>query len=223
VPQPTPPPLPPETRTVGQLVAETIRLYGERFWRALPLGLPLATTFQFMIGHRFSYQIVVLWLAAPFLAAAYVAAAVLASGADVDRSTLARAVAVGTVVFLPAPMLLALYLLPAAAWLALVGLAVPVAVIERRGFVDSIRRAIELSRADYVHALGSLATLTIVFVLTALVLGVLLRGQADVAVRIAGFLAVTLISPLLVLGPALLYYDQEARSRIGRGEPVPRR
>ena len=38
-PQPAPPPLPPETRTVGQLVAETIRLYGSRFWRSLALGV----------------------------------------------------------------------------------------------------------------------------------------------------------------------------------------
>src|SRR5207253_7688255 len=37
--QPVPPPLPPETRTVGQLVAETIRLYGSRFWRSLALGV----------------------------------------------------------------------------------------------------------------------------------------------------------------------------------------
>ena len=38
-PQPAPPPLPPETRTVGQLVAETIRLYGGRFWGSLALGI----------------------------------------------------------------------------------------------------------------------------------------------------------------------------------------
>ena len=36
---PLPPPLPPETRTVGQLVAETIRLYGSRFLPVLALGL----------------------------------------------------------------------------------------------------------------------------------------------------------------------------------------
>src|ERR1700750_746111 len=34
-----PPPLPPETRTVGQLVAESIRLYGARFWPSLALGI----------------------------------------------------------------------------------------------------------------------------------------------------------------------------------------
>jgi hypothetical protein len=37
-----PPPSPPETRTIGQLVAETIRLYGERFWPSLALGLSVA-------------------------------------------------------------------------------------------------------------------------------------------------------------------------------------
>ena len=30
-----PPPLPPETRTVGQLVAESVRLYGDNFWPSL--------------------------------------------------------------------------------------------------------------------------------------------------------------------------------------------
>src|SRR5437660_821998 len=37
--RPLPAPLPPETRTVGQLVAETIRLYGRRFWPSLALGV----------------------------------------------------------------------------------------------------------------------------------------------------------------------------------------
>ena len=34
-----PAPLPPETRTVGQLVAETLQLYGAAFWPSLALGL----------------------------------------------------------------------------------------------------------------------------------------------------------------------------------------
>ena len=37
-PLPLPPPLPPENRTVGQLVAETLKLYGNHFWVALALG-----------------------------------------------------------------------------------------------------------------------------------------------------------------------------------------
>src|SRR6266566_1489149 len=37
--EPLPAPLPPETRTVGQLVAETINLYRRHFWPSLALGL----------------------------------------------------------------------------------------------------------------------------------------------------------------------------------------
>ena len=44
-----PPPLPPEKRTIGQLIAETIRAYGDRFWRLLPLGLPLAIADQLSV------------------------------------------------------------------------------------------------------------------------------------------------------------------------------
>ena len=39
---PLPPPLPPETRTVGQLVGETLKLYGDRWLAALAIGLPAA-------------------------------------------------------------------------------------------------------------------------------------------------------------------------------------
>src|SRR5439155_5481440 len=56
---PLPAPLPPETRTVGQLVAETIRLYGERFWVSLPLGLPVAVIDQIVIGKSAGLAIVV--------------------------------------------------------------------------------------------------------------------------------------------------------------------
>ena len=40
--EPRPPALPPETRTVGQLVAESLQLYRRRFWPSLALGLPIA-------------------------------------------------------------------------------------------------------------------------------------------------------------------------------------
>jgi len=42
MPSELPPPLPAGERTVGQLVAESIRAYGNQFWRSLALGLPLA-------------------------------------------------------------------------------------------------------------------------------------------------------------------------------------
>ncbi len=75
----------------------------------------------------------------------------------------------------------------------------------------ALRRAVELCRTDYVHALGSLATLVIVFFLTRFALAFVLRGQADNTVRVALFLADLVVSPLLFLGGALLYVDQAAR------------
>src|SRR5213075_700285 len=40
--EPRPAALPPGERTVGQLVAESIRMYGERFLRCLAIGVPPA-------------------------------------------------------------------------------------------------------------------------------------------------------------------------------------
>jgi hypothetical protein len=214
VPEALPPPLPPETRTIGQLVAESIRLYGDHFWRALPLGLPLAAAFQLIAGQDAELQIPILWAAAPLLTLSYLGAAALASGVELTRRSTLTAFVTGLIVFLPAPVLLRFFLLPAVAWLALFGLVVPVAVVERTGFRETFVRARRLALADYVHALGSLATLAIVFYLSVLVLGLLLQGQGDQAIRVAAFLAHTVVGPLLFIGSALLYFDQAARVRV---------
>lgn len=206
-----PPPLPPEDRTVGQLVAETIRLYGRRFWASLPLGLPLAVTGQVIAGRSISSQVALLWAAAPLLTASYVWASSIVLAAPLTRRSFAVGLVAGTLVFLPAPVLMTLFLLPALAWLALFGLAVPVAVVEGAGVRASLTRARRLGTVDYVHALGSLATLAIVFVLTALVLGFLLQGQGEQTARVAAFLASLVLGPVLFLGAALLYTDQSAR------------
>ena len=47
-----------------------------------------------------------------------------------DRRRLIRAFVVGILVWLPVPLLLRLYILPALAWLAFFGLAVPVVLVE---------------------------------------------------------------------------------------------
>lgn len=206
--QPLPPPLPPETRTVGQLVAETIRFYQAHFWKVVPLGLSLALIEQVNAGLSTAAQVLVLAAGAPLMAAAYVRASQL-----LGRTAWSwTALAVGTIVFLPVPLLMLVYLLPAAAWLALVGLAVPAAAIERLGFRDALVRGRRLGTADYVHSLGGIATLAILFGLTKFVLVLLLKGQADVAVRVALFLSDLVLSPMLFVGGALLYYDQAARA-----------
>jgi hypothetical protein len=102
-----------------------------------------------------------------------------------------------------------------------VGLVVPVALAERRPFRGAMRRAMELARADYVHAAGSLAAITIVFGVTKIMLIFLLRGSADTGERIALFLADLVLSPLLFIVPALLYFDQVARAV--KSPPRPRR
>jgi len=82
--------------------------------------------------------------------------------------------------------------------------------VERRWGEVGIR-AWRLARADYVHALGSLATLAIVVFLTQAVLAFILRGAGGAAIDVAFILANVLISPLLFIGAALLYVDQAAR------------
>jgi hypothetical protein len=211
VTRPLPPPLPPGERTVGQLIAEAMRLYGRRFWRALPLGLPLALVDQLELGQEPRTRVALFALAAPLLAVAYAAASALVAGRRIEPRPFAVGVLTGTLVLLPAAVLISWFALLAAAYLALVGLVVPVAVIERRGVLDAFRRAGELARADYVHALGSLAALAVVFFLGRLGLVGLLRGQADNTVRIAVFLADLVLAPLLFLGAALVYFDQAAR------------
>jgi hypothetical protein len=212
--QPLPPPLPPETRTVGQLVAETLRVYGRHVWATLALGISLAVINQVSAGHETIVQVLVLAAGAPLMAASYTGAAALVGDVRPGTAQLVRAVVVGALVFVPAAFLSLVYIFPAIAWLALVGLVVPVLVIERLPVAAALRRAVELARADFVHAFGALATLVILFGLVRLMLALLLRDLGDSGERIALGLADLVVSPLLFLGGALLYVDQAARARV---------
>jgi hypothetical protein len=206
-----PPPLPPETRTVGQLVAETLKIYGDNLWASLALGISVTIINQISVGHNTSFQVLVLAAGAPLMAASFTGASAIVGGVQPRRGDVVRAVIVGSVVFVPAAFLTLLFVLPAVAWLALVGLVVPVLVLERPGIEAAFRRAIQLARADFVHALGSLATLAILFGLVKLTLVLLLRDLGDAGERAALGLGDLVMSPLLFLGGALLYVDQAAR------------
>jgi hypothetical protein len=211
--EPLPPPLPPETRTVGQLVAETLKLYQANLWPSLALGSSITVINQISAGHDTPFQLAVLMAGAPLMSASFVGASAIVGGVRPSVTDALRAIIVGTLIFVPAASLTLLYVLPAVAWLALIGLAVPVIVIERRASAEALRRAIQLARADYVHALASLATLAILFGLVKLTLALLLRDFGDSGERAALGLADLVVSPLLFLGGALLYVDQAARSR----------
>lgn len=209
--QPLPEALPPESRPVGQLVAETLRLYGRVFARALPLGLGLAVADQLVRDLEFGEQVLALVAFSPLFSLSYAAATVFVSEESPPFGRWALAVVLGTIAFLPAAFLLPWFALLAFAWLAVVGLVVPVVMIEGGGPRSAFARAFRLARADYVHALGSLATLAILFFLTRLMLALLLRGAGDQTERIAVFLADLVLGPVLFLGSALLYVDQVAR------------
>ncbi|HET7555938.1 MAG TPA: hypothetical protein VFJ75_09835 [Gaiellaceae bacterium] len=219
--EPLPPPLPPGERPVGQLIAEAIRLYGRRFWACLALGIPIGA-FGALTGelHGWTSVIVSLTLGAVLLTLTYVGAAAIVAGGPVSRRRLAVAFVVGLIAFVPFPALVLLYILPAIAWLALVGLAVPAAVIEGTGVVESLKRGFRLGRADYVHSLGTMAALGIVFYLSTRVLALALNAGSGQAANIARPLAEGLLWPVVVLGASLLYFDQAARLESG---PRPRR
>jgi hypothetical protein len=206
-----PPPLPPETRTVGQLVAETVKLYGDNLWPSVALGISVTVINQISVGHDTTFQVLVLAAGSPLMAASYTGASAIVGGVRPRRGEVVRAIIVGSVVFVPAAFLTLLFVLPAVAWLALVGLVVPVLVLERLGIEAAFRRAIQLARADFVHALGSLATLAILFGLVKLTLVLLLHDLGDAGERVALGLGDLVMSPLLFLGGALLYVDQAAR------------
>jgi hypothetical protein len=209
---PLPPPLPPETRTVGQLVGETVRLYGERFWRSVALGVgPAAAT---IVGAETSRRFALVFATtagAVLVAASFVGACALVAGRAPDRRSLAAGFLCALVVFAPLPALTFLYVVPALLWLVFLGLSVPAAVIERRRPGDALARGVQLLRADAVHAVFSLVTLVVLYVLSQSVLFFLLRGAGDAGARVALFLASLVVSPLLFLGGALLHGDQAAR------------
>jgi hypothetical protein len=213
--QSLPPPLAPEDRTVGQLVAETIRLYGKRFWPSLSLGiLPALIVVAGMeasgrpIVGVISGAGVVVW------SLSYVGACLIATGARADPRTILRAFAVGIAVYFFVPFLAAAAILPAVAWLGLVGLAVPAAIVEDLGFREALRRGYRLGRVDLAHSIGSVAALAITVFVTTWVLFVLLRAGSGQGIYIAAGLAMLVLSPILFLGGALLYADQAARLRV---------
>ncbi|HET9115468.1 MAG TPA: hypothetical protein VFN33_05185 [Gaiellaceae bacterium] len=210
--EPRPAALPPAERTVGQLVAESIRFYGDRFKVALLLGLaPAVLAVLFANVSRRTSLVLAPTLSAALLSATYVGACVLVLGAHPPRARVVSAWLVGWFVFAPVPFLVLAFVLPGIAWLAALGLAVPALMVEEVSPRSVLARAWRLARADYVHALGSLATLGIVVFLTQAMLAFVLRGFGGAAVSTAFFLASVVVSPLLFVGAALLYGDQAAR------------
>jgi hypothetical protein len=206
-----PPPLPPAERPAGQVVGEAIRAYSAHWARAIVLGLAVALWWVLpgiVDDAGVGYRVATIPIGALLLAAAYVGAVALVESHSIP---LAGPLAAGFVVFVVFQFLLVFFVLPAIAWLAAVGLVVPIVALEERSYVAAVRRAFALFRADVVHALGSLAALTIVVVAATAAMAFILRDFGDQAVTAASFIAWMIVSPVFFLGAALLYHDQAAR------------
>jgi hypothetical protein len=200
--------LPPAQRTVGQLVAESIRFYGDHFGPVLLLGLPFLVIDVISLNSSVTTQTIVAWVLGPAICAAYVRACMLLEKAFWSW----RAYVVALIVYLPFPVLTRIYVLPGLAWFGLIGLAVPAAMYEGLGIRAALRRGLALGRVDLVHAIGGLATVGIVYGVSRGALLVLLHTQGDQAQKVAVILADIVLSPILYIGGALLYLDQKARA-----------
>lgn len=217
--RPLPPPLPPAQRTVGQLVGEAMRAYGARFWRSLALGVPVVVA-NALVWARPAGDggLALVPLTALLISISYV----LAIGLVMDVRVWSRAglvaYLVAVLVFLPVPLLVAIFILPGVVWLSLFGLAVPAVLVEGLGARAALGRGLRLARADFIHVLGGLATLALVVIISQFSLYFVLREYADNTRMIAAALASFIVSPVVFLGSALLYVDQEARLR-SRDQP----
>jgi hypothetical protein len=210
--EPRPAALPPEERTVGQVVAESVRFYGENFLRCLVIGVPPALLAVVTANASKTLGLILApTVYGALLSVSLIVACVMLLDRRPPTRRLVAAGVAGWIVFVPVPFLALAFVLPALMWLAAFGLVVPVLVAEDLSLRGGLRRAWQLARADYVHVLGSLATLAIVVFLTQAMLVFLLRGAGGAAIDVAVVLANIVVSPLLFIGTALLYVDQSAR------------
>ena len=210
---------------LGEILAETVRLYGERVWAALALGFVYTAA---IAGAAIIHEALAFVVAAFMVPVAYAGAARLAVGDSFSEAwgqvavrlpvLLVLAVVVGLPFVLAASYLV--FLLIAAAWIGLIGFAVPVAVLEREGEKSSfaakigyaLERALALARADLLHAAGVAAALVLVNYLLAPVLAGALTGFGDNSRVVAVLLAQVVLAPLFFLGLAILYFEQKARA-----------
>ena len=158
----------PLTRTVGQLVAETLKIYGEHWKAALVIGLPpalLERDRRRLLARADAHDRALRRRRRDD--GSFVIASAVVSGVEPPRARHRRLRrSSGVLIYFPFPLLAALFVLPGLAWFALIGLAVPAAIAEGLGVRDALRRGLALGRADYVHALGGLATLVMLVFVT---------------------------------------------------------
>ena len=203
-------------------MAEAIRLYQANWQKALAIGVaPAIVGVAAVELGGWAAVLLVAAVGSLVQTGAYLVACSIVGGVGLRSRHALTAYVAGVLVFIPVPFLSVLFILPALIWLALLGLVVPAALIEGLPFGRSFARAVELARADYVHVLGTLATLAILTLVCQGVVAFSLREFSEQTERLAAVLGALVLAPLLFLGAAVLYYDQEARWRVRAGAAGP--
>jgi hypothetical protein len=212
---------------LGELLSETVRIYTQRPWAALGIGLVEGGAYLLAALTPDLLDVLVIALA---FTAIYAAAARLVSGDSFAEAwaqvgvrapvllVLAFVVAVPTVISLTYLFLFVV----AALWVALMGFSIPVAMLERDPDVTnafdriafSLLRSLRLARAEYLHALGVVAALILVYLVLGIGLAVGLVGFADNGRVIAAALVQVVLAPFFFIGLSVLYYEQRARAAV---------
>jgi hypothetical protein len=210
---------------LGELFAETVRFYGERFWAALGVGAVVAGAFVAALLVPEAVGVAILVVA---ITVVYGATVRLVSGDTFGEAwaqvalrlpvLLVLGLAVTVPFALAARYLILLFV--AAAWLGLVGFSIPVAMLEREsepagwfwriGF--ALRRSLTLARAEYLHAFGVAAALMLVYVLVGTILTSALVGFAESGAIAAVTLVQAVLAPFFFIGLSVLYFEQRARA-----------
>jgi len=215
-----------------ELLAETVRLYGQRVWAMVGIGLVLVGTLlaASLIGHL----LVLVAIVSPTFTACYAVATRIALGDPAGEAWAQVGVRLPALlvlsVIVSVPFVLGIVdvvvLIFSVAWFAFVGLSVPIAMAEQPpggsswymlvGY--SITRASDLARKEYLHVLGICAALTLIYAILGPFLALLLTGFADNGSLAASLIASGVIGPFFFLGLSLLYFEQKARALSSRPE-----
>ena len=219
---------------LGELLAETVRIYGERVWAALGLGALYAGS---LLGSALLHVVLYFAVASVMVAATYGAAARLVLGDTLREAWAQVAVRLPVVLVLALvvglPFVLAssylLLAIAAAFWIAFTGFSIPVALVERpdvrSGWVASISYALErtiaLARVEYLHAVGVAAALLVSNLLVGNILQAALQGFADNTALAAALLTQVMLAPFFFLGLSVLYFEQRSRAALSsRRQPA---
>jgi hypothetical protein len=211
---------------LSELLAETVRFYGHRFGASIGLGVPTGGAFLASIATPTALDVVMLSLV---FTASYAAAARVAVGDSFSEAwaqaglrfpTLLVLTLVVALPFVVAVTQLFLIVL-GVAWLGVMCFAIPIAMLEldpeattwfdRLGF--ALSRSFALARVEFLHAIGIVAALVLVYIVLGIVLAGALVGFAENGREIAIAIAQVVLAPLFFLGLSVLYFEQKVRAR----------